>query len=44
MASDAPSRLEPRGAERDERGALDAEWDQVFAWSYGRRLWNVGCG
>jgi hypothetical protein len=24
--------------------ALDAEWNEAFAWGYGRRLWNVGCG
>jgi hypothetical protein len=28
-----------------EAGAqLDPEWDEVFSWSYGLRLWNVGCG
>ncbi len=44
MTPEATSPLEPRTAERDERGTLDAEWDDVFAWSYGPRLWNVGCG
>jgi len=23
---------------------LDDEWDETFAWSYGQRFWNVGCG
>jgi hypothetical protein len=23
---------------------LDPEWDAIFAWSYGPRAWNVGCG
>ena len=23
---------------------LEAEWDEAFGWSYGRRVWNVGCG
>lgn len=25
------------------RGLPD-EWDDVFAWSYGPRFWNIGCG
>ncbi len=24
--------------------ALDDEWEDAFCWSYGPRLWNVGCG
>jgi hypothetical protein len=23
---------------------LGSDWDDAFAWSYGRRVWNVGCG
>jgi hypothetical protein len=23
---------------------LDPEWEEAFHWSYGRRLWNIGCG
>jgi hypothetical protein len=23
---------------------LDDEWEDAFLWSYGPRLWNVGCG
>lgn len=23
---------------------LDPEWEEAFNWSYGPRLWNVGCG
>ena len=29
---------------RDVARTLDPDWDDVFAWSYGPRLWNVGCG
>ena len=25
-------------------GEFDDERDAVFFWSYGQRLWNVGCG
>jgi len=32
--------LEPRDVARE----LDPDWDDVFAWSYGPRLWNLGCG
>jgi hypothetical protein len=32
-----------RGAD-DGAPALDQEWDEVFAWSYGPRTWNLGCG
>ena len=24
--------------------ALEPEWDEMFGWSYGRGVWNVGCG
>ena len=34
------SGLEPRDVAR----ALEPDWDDVFAWSYGPRLWNLGCG
>jgi hypothetical protein len=27
-----------------ERASDESEWDEVFAWSYGQGLWNVGCG
>lgn len=23
---------------------LSDDWDDVFAWSYGPRFWNIGCG
>lgn len=23
---------------------LAADWDDAFAWSYGQRYWNIGCG
>ena len=23
---------------------VDPEWEETFLWSYGSRLWNVGCG
>jgi hypothetical protein len=28
----------------DDGTSLGADWDEAFSWSYGRRLWNVGCG
>jgi hypothetical protein len=27
----------------EEAAHLEHDWDDAFAWSYGRRLWNVGC-
>ena len=23
---------------------LADDWDDAFAWSYGQRYWNIGCG
>lgn len=23
---------------------LADDWNDVFAWSYGQRFWNIGCG
>lgn len=44
-ASDADPAPTPQGLEvADVARDLDPEWDDVFAWSYGQRLWNVGCG
>jgi hypothetical protein len=37
--------IEPVEGEPEAAPAeLDPEWDAVFAWSYGPRAWNVGCG
>jgi hypothetical protein len=36
---------EPHGLTvREVPQELDPEWDEVFNWSYGPRLWNIGCG
>jgi hypothetical protein len=31
-------------APAESAGLLDPEWEEAFHWSYGRRLWNIGCG
>jgi hypothetical protein len=38
---EAPAAVSPRDRGAD---ALEPEWDETFGWSYGRRVWNVGCG
>jgi hypothetical protein len=37
---EAPAAYSPS----DRAEALEPEWDEMFGWSYGRRVWNVGCG
>lgn len=46
---DSPVPPTPETSESSPEGegkaaALDAEWDETFAWSYGPRIWNIGCG
>lgn len=36
--------IDERHDRERERVSLDDEWDDAFGWTYGRKLWNVGCG
>lgn len=51
MKQRATDRVPSSGPPRDDGPeivdvprALDDDWDDVFAWSYGQRFWNLGCG
>ncbi len=35
---------EPVALQTPPPSELDPDWEDAFFWSYGPRLWNVGCG